>query len=218
MFIIYGNLQFAPPNGYDEWVALYHDLEGYVRENEKATTLTYYFGTPEEYGKNHSRSTCMLAFEMYGKRDDLYVTHFNSSAMGTFLKKMPHTLMTGLDLMHYEDVGGYLDKYNDMRECEIFYDTRLKIKPEKCEEVLAKLVKLADWTKENEKDTYTFLVLKSLDNDHDVRIFERYATRTALEAHQQAKKVIDCFQSSKDLILSMEGRGYIPNGDGWLHR
>jgi hypothetical protein len=61
----------------------------------------------------------MLAFEQYRVRDDLYKIHFSSSAMGVFLSKIPPTMTTGLDLTHYEDTAGFLDKPGDMTECGV---------------------------------------------------------------------------------------------------
>ena len=160
----------------------------------------------------------MIAYEAYRVRDDLYKTHFSSKEMQEFLPKIFATMTTGLDLTHFEDVAGYEDKTPDMKECGIFYITRITTRPGKRAEVLEKLTKLAKWVEENEEDTYTFLVLKSLDNNDHIRIWERYATRKALEAHIARKEVLDFFISSKEIIVSVEGRGYIPNGAGWLHR
>jgi quinol monooxygenase YgiN len=186
--------------------------------HEKDSTLAYYFGVPEEYGHNMPSSPQMIAYEAYRVRDDLYQTHFSSKPMAAFLPKISATMTTGLDLTHFEDTAGFEDKTPDMKECGIFYVTRITAKPGKRPEVLEKLAKLAKWVEENEDETYTFLVLKSLDNDDDLRIWERYAARKALEAHMSRKEVLDFFISSKELIGSMEGRGYIPNGAGWLHR
>ncbi|TKA81100.1 hypothetical protein B0A49_00395 [Cryomyces minteri] len=217
MFIIFGNLNFVPGK-YDEWQAAYRELEKYVVDNERESTLSYYFGVPEEYGRDMSNSTQMIAFEAYNVREDLYETHFHSKAMDKFLATIPTLMTTGLDLTHYENTSGFLDKPGDRKECGIIYDTRITAKEGKRDEVLGSLAKLAQWAEKNEDDTYTFLVLKSLDNDTQVRVFERYATRKALEAHQSAKEVLDFFMGSKDIIASVEGRGYTPNGAGWLHR
>jgi quinol monooxygenase YgiN len=165
-----------------------------------------------------SSSPQMIAYEAYNVREDLYETHFHSKAMDVFLSKIPATMTTGLDLTHFEDTAGFEDKTPNMKECGIFYVTRIIAKSGKRADVLERLQKLAQWVAKNEDDTYTYLVLKSLDNDVDIRIFERYATRKALEAHMKRAEVLDFHMSSKYLIASMEGRGYIPNGAGWLHR
>ena len=188
-----------------------------MKANEAESTLTYYFGVPEEYGDNMSASPQLLAFEQHRARSDLYDVHLHSKAMDTFLEKIPPTMNTGLDLTHYEDTAGFLDKA-DMKECGIFYDTRITAVEGKRDEVLQGLQCLAETVKREEKDTYTFLVLRSLDNEHGVRIFERYATKGALEEHWRGKALLDFWSSSKSIIKSMEGRGYIPNGWGWLHR
>jgi quinol monooxygenase YgiN len=200
-----------------KWQAAYRDLEKYVAANERSSTLAYYFGVPVEYGHNMSASPQMIAYEAYNVRSDLYETHFHSPAMDVFLSKIPPLMTTGLDLTHFEDTAGFVDKTKDMRECEIFYVTQIWCKEGKREEVLKRLGKLAKWVEGNEGDTYTFSVLKSLDRDDYVRVFERYATRKALEEHMARKEVLEFFMGSKDLIKSMEGRGYTPNGAGWLH-
>lgn len=187
-------------------------------DNERETTLAYYFGVPEEYGNDMSSSPQMIAYEAYGKREDLYETHFHSKPMDVFLSKIPSTMTTGLDLTHFEDVAGFVDKPGDMRECAIFYVTKITAKSGKRAQVLERLTKLAKWIEENEAGTYTFLVLKSLDTEDNVRIFERYATRRDLEEHMGRREVLDFHMASKEIIASMEGRGYRPNGAGWLHR
>lgn len=159
----------------------------------------------------------MLAFEAYNVRADLYDTHLHSPPMDIFLAKIAPTMTTGLDLTHYEDVAGYLDKA-EMKECGVFWDTRITVVEGKREEVLARLGKWAQWVQENEEGTFTYLVLKSLDTEDGVRIFERYASRKALEAHQSSKAYVELLMGTKELVKSMEGRGYIPNGHGWLHR
>jgi quinol monooxygenase YgiN len=201
-----------------QWQAAYRDLEKYVIVQERESTLAYYFGVPEEYGHDMSNSPQMIAYEAYRVRDDLYKTHLESKPMGEFLPKIFATMTTGLDLTHFEDIAGYEDKTSNMKECGIFYITRITAKPGKRGRLLEKLATLAKWVEENEDDTYTFLILKSLDNDDQIRIWERYATRKALEAHMSGKEVLDFFISSKEAIGSVEGRGYIPNGAGWLHR
>lgn len=201
-----------------QWIAAYVDLEKYVRAHEPSSCLTYYFGTPAEYGGQHSSSPQMLAFEQYRVRSDLYEIHFHSAAMDTFLAKIPPTMTTSLDLTHYEDVAGFLDKPGDMTECALFYDTRITCAPEKREAVLAGLKTVAGQVEREEKGTYTYLVLRSLDTEDGVRVFERYASKEAMEEHWKGKALLEFFMGSKEIIKSMEGRSYVPNGYGWLHR
>ena len=160
----------------------------------------------------------MLAFEQYRVRSDLYETHFHSAAMDTFLAKIPPTMTTGLDLTHYEDVAGFLDKPGDMTECALFYDTRITCTPGNREVVLAGLKMVAGQVEREEKGTYTYLVLRSLDTEDGVRVFERYASKEAMEEHWRGKTLLEFFMDSKEIIKSMEGRSYVPNGYGWLHR
>lgn len=187
-------------------------------KEESETCLAYYFGVPEEYSHNMSASPQMLAYEAYGKRSDLYETHLNAPYIQDFLPKIAETMTTGLDLTHYDIAAGYIDKPGDMRECAIFYVTKIVARVGKRNEILEKLKYLAEIVEKNEEETWTFQVLRSLDNEEEIKIFERYATRKALEDHMSSKVVLDAFISSKDIIASLEGRGYTPNGAGWLHK
>lgn len=138
--------------------------------------------------------------------------------MGQFLASVPSTMSTGLDLTHYTEVAGFLDKSAHCRECAIIYDTRIECQsPQDRDAVLTKLAAVAQHAEQNEDGTYTFLVLKSLDNGEHVRVFERYASWEAMEAHQKGDKLVSFWLGSKGEIKSMEGRTYVPNHKGWLH-
>ncbi|KAJ5670865.1 uncharacterized protein N7477_006228 [Penicillium maclennaniae] len=138
--------------------------------------------------------------------------------MGQFLASVPSSMSTGLDLTHYTETAGFLDKSGDCRECGVIYDTRIECQtPHDRNAVLAKLAAIAGHVEKDENDTYTFLVLKSLDTETHVRIFERYASWEAMEAHQRGEKLVDFWLGCKGEIKSMEGRPYAPNRKGWLH-
>jgi quinol monooxygenase YgiN len=181
----------------------------------------------------------MLAFEVYGKREvrynftwwslltawkDLYETHFNSAAMGGFLKKIAPTMTTGLDLAHYGYVGGYLDKPGDSRECKIMQDTRIiAISSEARKTIASKLAQLAKSVKASEDGIYTWMAFVSHDDDVSLRIYIRFATRAAMEKYQARKDVLDFWSGSKEEVKQMEWRCYLPNSTpqkkkGWLHR
>ncbi|KAF4634269.1 hypothetical protein G7Y89_g3852 [Cudoniella acicularis] len=210
VFIIYGNLQFVPGR-YDDWQVAYDKLDEYVFANEQ-DTRTYYFGVPIEYKDKISETTHMLAFEVYGKREDLYETHFNSPAMKKFLPVIPSTMTTGLDLTHYTDVSGFLDKSGKLDECGIIFDTKILCHSAAAREyVLKKLQVVSKHAGGEEKGTYTFWVLKSLDHDDEVRIFERYESFEAMQAHQRSSIIVDFWMEAKDEIKSMDGRTYVPN-------
>jgi quinol monooxygenase YgiN len=123
-----------------------------------------------------------------------------------------------LDLTHYEDVAGFLDKPGDMKECGVFYDTRITCANGKRDQVLAGLTKVASHVEREEPGTYTFLVLRSLDTEDGARVFERYESRAKMEEHWKGKALLEFFTANKEQIKSMEGRSYVPNGYGWLHR
>lgn len=149
----------------------------------------------------------------------MLATHFNSPVMGEFLQSIPPTTTTNLDLSHYEDIGGFLDRTNEKKECEIMVDVRINCKADARDRVLSKLNTLSqsliksDWA-----GTLTFLVLKSLDNDQGIRIFQRFESWKAKADLESAQTVLEFWLTSKDDILSMESQVYVPNGKGWLHR
>lgn len=183
----------------------------------------------------------MFAIEVYGRREvvaprshggcrivdrkqDLYNTHFNSDAMGAFLQKIPPTMTTGLDLMHYGYVAGFLDKPGDQRECEIMQDTRITaISSEAREVISSRLAQLAKSVESDEDGIYTWLALISQDDDVGLRLYARFTTRAAMEKYQDRKDVLRFWAESKDDVKQMEWRCYLPNSTagkkkGWLHR
>ena len=133
-------------------------------------------------------------------------------------------MTTGLDLSHYEDVGGFLYREGDDGVAEeqrgVWWDTRIWCKDrEGREEVVRRLGVVAEGVRrEEEKGTWSFLVLKGLDDEVGVRIFERYRDLEALERHWEGEGWLGFWKEGKELVRSMEGRGYVPNGWGWLHR
>jgi quinol monooxygenase YgiN len=140
--------------------------------------------------------------------------------MGKFLQIIPPTMTTGLDLMHYAPVHGYLDKPDDLRECEVMQDTRIWCKSSSTREaVLDRLGKVAkELESDNSHKVYTFEVCKNEDADDEVRIFSRFGDRDTMEAHLASSRMLDFWLASKEDIGRMESRGYVPNNKGWLHR
>ena len=157
-------------------------------------------------------------------QQDLYETHFKSAAMGKFLEKIPPTMSTGLDLMHYGCIGGYLDKPGDARECAIMQDTRIiAMSPEARKILASRLVDLSKSVEANEEGIYTWMAFVSHDDDISMRIYTRFQTREAMEKYQGRKDLLDFWAVSKDDIKQMEWRCYVPNSTpekkkGWLHR
>lgn len=64
----------------------------------------------------------------------------------------------------------------------------------------------------------TWMVFEGLDNETDLRIFGRYVNRDAMEALRAREEMVDFWKESKGGIESIEQRGYVPNGRGWMHR
>lgn len=139
--------------------------------------------------------------------------------MGPFLKAVPPIMSTGLDLTHYTDVSGFLDKTGKSTECTVIHDTKILCASSSARDVvLNKLAAIAEHAEKEEKGTYTFYVLKCLDHNNQIRIFERYASWDALDIHQKNPALTKLWLGSKEEIRSLEGRTYSPNNKGWLHR
>lgn len=192
----------------------FHSSDAYARDR-------YYFGIPIDYAEDFSKTTSMFAFEVYGKREDLYTTHLSSPAMTTFLGKIPAYTTTGLDLNHYSLIAGYLDTHGDKRECGIMLDVRIGAETStKRSTVAPKLKALAEKIKAGDKtgDVYTFMTFECLDNDTDLRIYARFKDRESMERTIRTDAWTDFWMSTKDEIAKMESRGYLPNKKGWLYR
>lgn len=125
----------------------------------------------------------------------------------------------GFDLTHYTEVSGFLDKSKSALECAVIHDTKITCASvPACETILGRLEAIAKHAEREEKGTYTFWVLRSLDNEEHLRIFERYESWEALESHQKAPGLVKFWLDSKEEVRSMEGRAYAPNLKGWLNR
>ncbi|KAK5723078.1 hypothetical protein LTR17_014040 [Elasticomyces elasticus] len=200
------------------WQAAYDDLAAYVWPKEP-TTMTYYFGIPLDYADDFSKTTSMLAFEVYGCREDLYGTHLNSPAMAEFLSIVPAHTTTDLDLNHYEAVGGFLDREGDKQECAIMLDIRIACKTAAAQSVVVKNMQgLISAVIGAELGPLTFMAFSSLDNDTNTRLFGRFESREALERFVRGRHMLAFWRQCREDIASMESRSYVPNGKGWLHR
>jgi quinol monooxygenase YgiN len=139
--------------------------------------------------------------------------------MEPFLKATPPTMAIGFDLTHYTEVSGFLDKSGRAAECAVIYDTKIVCASAFARDtILSRLESIAEHAEGEESGTYTFWVLRSLENEEEVRIFERYESWEALELHQKAPGLINFWLDSKEEVRSMEGRAYAPNLKGWLNR
>jgi len=223
MFYLFANCNFVPDK-YDDWQAAYDELAKYVWASEP-TTKTYYFGIPLDYAHDFHKTTSMIAFEVYGTREDLYETHLASPAMQKFLSLIPAASTTGLDLSHYAARGGYLDLFGDSRECGIMQDTRIMCtSPSARSSVVAALTALTETVEKAERaagaeaGVYTYQVYESLDDDVSARVFARFKGREEMEAFLRRTEVVGFWMGQKEGIKNMECRGYLPNGKGWLHR
>ncbi|KAK5680758.1 hypothetical protein LTS10_006514 [Elasticomyces elasticus] len=220
MFYLFANCNFVPDH-YNDWQAAYDDLAAHVWPNEP-TTMTYYFGIPLDYADDFPKTTSMLAFEVYGCREeykDLYGTHLNSPAMAEFLSIVPAHTTTDLDLSHYEAVAGFLDRDGDKKECAIMLDVRIACKPAAARaNVVKHMQRLTSVAQNPAFQLLTFMVFSSLDNDTNTRLFGRFESREALERFVRGPHMLAFWRQCREDIASMESRSYVPNGKGWLHR
>jgi quinol monooxygenase YgiN len=139
--------------------------------------------------------------------------------MALFLKASPASMATSFDLTNYEEVSGSLDKSGCKKECAVIHDTRILCSSSSARDaILSMLAAIADQAEKEEEGTYSFWVLKSLDHDDQVRIFERYASWDALTAYQNSQALVRLWLDSKEDIKSLEGRPYVSNQKGWLNR
>lgn len=186
--------------------------------------MTYYFGIPIDYSSDFSKTTSMFAFEVYGRREDLYETHLSSPAMGKFLAAIPEHTTTDLDLNHYSSLGGgFLDRDGDKKECVIMCDQRIGCKTPEARDAVAKRLaalcaKVREGVKQSPDGVLTFMGFSCLDNDTGLRIYSRFELRDAMEKFLRRQDVLGFWGESKNDVASMEARGYLPNGKGWLHR
>ncbi|CRK45193.1 hypothetical protein BN1723_006494 [Verticillium longisporum] len=203
-------------------IIAYDKLATHVFQNEP-NTYSYYFGIPLEYAAEPSRTDYMFAFEMYDTRDDLYETHLKSEPMTqAFLPSALPLMTTGLDLVHYGVVGGFLDIFGDKAECGIMQDIQIRCIDEAARQKLLDALKMVCRSvevaqrQEGMGEILTFLGLKSLDNDVGDRIYARYKGRSAMEAWQRSDLVQGFWRVVKGNVADMTSRAYVPNGKGWL--
>ena len=140
--------------------------------------------------------------------------------MGEFLKKIPDTMTTGLDLAHYKLLSGYLDSTSIAKECGIMLDIRITCNSAATRKTLApKLAALAQSIQDSkDEQILTFMVFESFDDDISARIYARFATRSTMEQYLRRPDVQNFWMSTKEEIFRMESHAYLPNGKGWLHR
>ncbi|KAF2691947.1 hypothetical protein K458DRAFT_354097 [Lentithecium fluviatile CBS 122367] len=222
-FYLFANCNFVPDR-YADWQSAYDALATYVWTNEP-TTKTYYFGIPLDYAHDFDKTTNMFAFEVYGKREDLYATHLASSAMAKFLNAIPASTTTNLDLSHYRYVAGFLDLPGNKQEAEIIQDIRITCtSPSFRTTLLNALSSLVDGVHQQEHansgkgGVLTYMAFASLDDDVGVRILGRWEGRGDMERFIRRDDVGAFWREEKEVVARMEQRCYVPNGKGWLHR
>ncbi|KAJ4351645.1 uncharacterized protein N0V89_006988 [Didymosphaeria variabile] len=222
-FYLFANCNFVPDQ-YAAWQAAYDDLATYVYAKEP-TTKTYYFGIPLDYAHDFNKTTSMLAFEVYRRREDLYTTHLNSSAMSTFLKRIAPTTTTNLDLSHYRLTAGFLDLPSTTVEAGIIQNIRITcVSSSTRTSLLTHLSQLVNnvYQEELANDgnggVLTYMVFLCLDDDVGVRVLGRWRNREDMEGFVRRTDLGLLWQGQKAGVARMEQRYYVPNGKGWLHR
>ena len=83
-------------------------------------------------------------------------------------------------------------------------------------EILAEKVQSSE--KADPSGVLTFLGFASLDGEEGARMYSRFESREAMETFLRRTDVLRFWRGSKGYIASMEQRGSLPNGKGWLHR
>lgn len=178
-----------------------------------------------DYADDSGSTTSMLAFEIYGRREDLYSVHLNSPAMATFLKSIEPTTTTNLDLSHYRLIAGFLDLPGDMTEADVMQDIKITcVSPAARSSVLGLLRNLVEGVYEEEKQkggqggVLTYMAFECLDDDVGLRIFGRWRERRDMELFIRREDIGQFWKRAKEEVGRMEQRCYVPNGKGWLHR
>ncbi|KAH0844625.1 hypothetical protein AYO21_02047 [Fonsecaea monophora] len=196
----------------------------YVWEKEPVTQ-SYYFLVPVEYKDKPSQSPFIWAFEAYDHFSDIEETHMASPEMKAFIPKIFSVMTTGLDIWHYSHVGGFLDKAESSGSrpaaaaaAGFVRDTRIRAHPGHAEELLERLQGQATRVQKEEPATFTYFLMRGMDNKDEFRVLERYEDRAAWEVHNGNQALIDFFFASKNLIAGVEGTSYVETGYGWLHR
>lgn len=186
-------------------------------------TLSYYFGIPLEHAYAPSRTDSMFAFESYSSRADLYDVHLKSDAMNNFLPTAMRDMSTGLDLVHFQPVAGFLDRSGKRTECAVIHDVQIlchngEARAKMVEELrkLCAQVEGMQGDKGQDGEVLSFVGLISLDDEIRARIFARYKSREAWEAWQRSPLVRGFWEDVKPQVASMQARPYAPNGKGWL--
>ncbi|TPX06935.1 uncharacterized protein E0L32_011159 [Thyridium curvatum] len=220
-FYLFANVNFKPGR-YDAWQKAYDGLGEYVFANEP-TTKSYYFGVPPEYKDDISETTMMFAFEVYDKRESLYVTHFNSAAMGEFQRGAVPEMATGFDLQHYASLGGFLDAPGDRRECGVMHDAHVTCKSAADRRAVAdSLRRLAASLGADGlvgAGVWTWMAYECLDNETDLRIYGRFRDWDAMKTWDRRAEVLGLWEKHgwKEVDKVVQ-RALIPTGKGWLHR
>lgn len=143
--------------------------------------------------------------------------------MSKCFSEMGTIMSTSVDISYYSAIAGFLDLPGDRRECGIIQDTRIICSSQSARaSVLVKFKALATVIEAAEKmeslGVFTYMVFESLDDETGVRVFGRFADRESMEAFSRRKEVTGFWLGSKEEVKSMECRGYVSNGKGWLHR
>lgn len=188
-------------------------------------TLSYYFGIPLEHAHAPSRTDSMFAFESYSSRAELYEVHLKSDAMNKFLPTAMRDMSTGLDLVHFQPVAGFLDRSGKKTECAVIHDVQIRCHDREARaKVLEELGKLCAHVEGMQggkgigDEVLSFVGLVSLDDEIGARIFARYRSREGWEAWQRNPLVKGFWETVKPHIASMQARPYAPNGKGWLRK
>lgn len=145
--------------------------------------------------------------------------------MTKFLSLIPAASTTGLDLNHYRCTAGFLDFPGDKNEAGVMQDVRIVCtSPDVRPGIVTSLNSLVNKVHKEERENggkngvLTYMAFESLDDEVGVRIYGRWKTREDMERFIRREDAVRFWMENKKGMKSMEQRGYVPNGKGWLHR
>jgi hypothetical protein len=117
------------------------------------------------------------------------------------------TMTTGLDLTHYGDVASFLDKPQRYDGVHALLRHAHHVRPGEARGGTGRGLKTtAGQVEHNGKGTYTYLVLRSLDTEDVVRMFEQYVSKGDDGGALEGKgAVVVVLGGARRSLRSMEG-------------
>ncbi|PRP82886.1 hypothetical protein PROFUN_04749 [Planoprotostelium fungivorum] len=210
-----------------------HSEESRAKANESLVVLAEQVKEREPFAKPYyffHNTSDPTDFQIYGferydiDASELHAKHVDTEQFKQFSKKVEEgNLYNGKEIaVHlYDEVAGYVERPGtEGKKVETVLIAWLKANnAQDRETALQLLTNLANDVHQNEHDAYTYIVLKSKDDDQSLVVFERYATKEALTGAHRAGKV---YQSNgpkmAPLIAQKSVIEYAESGIGYILR